>query len=166
MFTRLRYIWFQKKCSQYFVFLPSASIHALQRSGKDSIRSWKYVSVISFHFSCTLFTNCCLFVGRGGRKTDSCSNAQTFSIGFRSGEFPGQSVQTLVNFSAILFIDALAVWGLAPSCMRILRCGLGNAEISFITFEYKIILTFIWLKEHTHTVYHVLTVMRGIAQPH
>ena len=57
----------------------------------------------------TLVMSSTLFPCFGWVKTESCRRAQTFSIGFRSGGFSGQSVHTFSNFSFIILIFALAV---------------------------------------------------------
>ena len=104
---------------QYFVWPPLFAKQAAIRRGIDSTSSWQYSGVISEHHTRLIFSIkslcdmqfCCL--------RHSFIWLQQFSIGLRSGEFPGQPCSSSKSCAAIHCFTNLALWQGAPSCCNI-----------------------------------------------
>lgn len=106
------------------MWLPELAWHSSKRLPKLSVKlaisSWRS----SFQVFCVLAMSCSRFFGRGSMKTESCSLAQTCSMGLRSGEFPGHFSRTWTPEALIWFIVLTAVWHVAQSCIRRACCCL------------------------------------------
>ena len=130
------YSRFAQFLSQYLVFLPSLGKQSRTLGPNLSTRLVRYSQLRASHSSVTRFTSCSLFFGRGSSNTESWRTAPTCSITFKSGEFPGQSVQTLTFSCSSTFTVTFAKWAFAPSCIRTQCWGLGNCAAFFSAFTY------------------------------
>ena len=111
---------YTKKCSdsQYFVWPPLFLITALILLGILSVKLWQYSLDISFTqtsfvaFANSVPLNGCFSV------TLFFMLVHKFSMGFKSGLFPGHSKKSMLLLSR-KFFATLERWQGAPSCINI-----------------------------------------------
>jgi len=110
---------------QYFVTPPLFARHASMRCGNEAMRHCTKSSEIEDQAAFTRVMSSSLVLGRGAIKIESFKIDQRFSIGFKSGEFPGHKplLQTALKLIESILRERNAVWAGAPSCMKIARSG-------------------------------------------
>ena len=110
---------YTKKCSdsQYFVWPPLFLITALILLGKFLIKLWQYSLDISFtQTSFIAFTNSAPLNGCFS-DTLFFMLAHKFSMGFKSGLFPGHSRRSMLLLFR-KFFATLEQWQGVPSCIN------------------------------------------------
>lgn len=116
---------------QSLVKPPLADIKAWTLLGILLMHVWTVSCIFGWWFhTWIIFSMSLVFVVITSFEISFFNSAQTFSIGFMSGELPGQGNRGIFSFSKKAFID-FAVWHGAPSCINTKGCPLGNHSLSW-----------------------------------
>lgn len=124
---------------QYLVCPPELLIMSSTLRLNDCARFSNMVSGKDFQVLSNLLNNSAFVLGYGALYAESLRMDHKFSIGIKSGEFPGHTPfpQTSTLRSSKTVVTILAVWGVAPSCSKVTFRDAGNKLWSFNASVYK-----------------------------
>ncbi len=118
----IKVIWFDLICTQYLVEAPFALITASIRRGMEVISLWHCWGGMEAQDSLTVAFSSSVLFGLLFL-IYLLTIPHRFSMGFRSGEFAGQS-STLTPWSFNQLLALLAVWAGAKSCWKMKSASL------------------------------------------